>query len=134
MMTIFQLTDSVNDESLFVMKGFRKDIIVEINGQVFNLFFIDQHRFLQELDASMEDDFFLPETNTIVVKSVHIDNIIAQIIRVGENAIHCMMPCTQDGERYFFNLSNTERNVYLDAGWCISFSKKSLKILYTSDL
>ena len=58
MMKVYQIFATETDEELYLMKGFRKDIIVEINGQVFNLFFIDQLRFSQELENSMEENFF----------------------------------------------------------------------------
>ena len=133
MMKVYQLFATETDEELYLMKGFRKDIIVEINGQVFNLFFIDQLRFSQELENSMEENFFVPDANTIVVKSVQMNNIITQLTQIGEKVISCMMPCAQDGESFFYNLSDAEKDVYNKAGWRISFSMQSLRLLHTVD-
>ena len=133
-MKIYQLIATEADEELYVMKGFRKDIIIEINGRVFNLFLIDQLRFSQEFEDSREENFFIPETNTIVVKSVQTNNVITQLTKIGEKVISCMMPCTQEGERFFFNLSDAERDVYLESGWSISFSMRSLHLLHTIEL
>lgn len=130
MMKVYQVFAAETDEELYLMKGFRKDIIVEINGQVYNLFFIDQLRFSQELENSMEENVFIPDTNTIVVKNVQMDNVITQLTQIGEKAISCMMPCVQEGENFFYNLSDAEKNVYIKAGWSISFSMQSLRLLY----
>ena len=133
MMKIYQLIVTETDEELYLMKGFRKDIIVEINGRIFNLFLIDQLRFSQELEDSMEENVFIPETNTVVVKSVQTTNVLTQLTQIGEKVISCMMPCTQEGEKVFYNLSDAEKDVYLEFGWDISFSMQSLHLLHTID-
>ena len=129
MMKIYCLHDSENNDCMYLMKEFRNDIFVDVNGEIYNLYFIGQQRFIQELNDSMNDDSFIPDLNTIVLKNIEKSNIIKQLARIGEGAIRCMRPCTQDGETIYFHLSDAEKRIYLESGWSVSFERKELTFL-----
>lgn len=129
MMKIYCLNNLESDDSMYLMKEFRRDIFVDVNGEIYNICFIGQKRFIQELNDSMNDDSFVPDINTIVLKNIEISNIITQLTRIGEGTISCMKPCTQNGETVYFNLSDAEKKAYLESGWRISFEKKELTFI-----
>ena len=67
MMKIYCLNNLESDDSMYLMKEFRRDIFVDVSGEIYNICFIGQKRFIQELNDSMNDDSFVPDINTIVL-------------------------------------------------------------------
>ena len=53
-MKIYVRDYSEENECLFLMKCFRNDIFVEIDNEIYNLFFIEQSRFKEELEISIQ--------------------------------------------------------------------------------
>ncbi len=131
MMKVYYLNEFETDDILFLMKCFRNDIFIDINGEIYNIFFIEKQRFISELNNPMDcSDIFIPDINTIVLKSVEKSNIIKQLSKIGESTIRCCMkPCAQDGETVYLNLTDEEKKGYLELGWRISFEKKELKFI-----
>ena len=59
-----------------VNKGYRKDVIVIIDGRKYKLYITDMNRLHQDFDSEIEDyGFYQNEPNTIIVKEVSKDEI-----------------------------------------------------------
>ena len=131
-MKIYVRDYSEENECLFLMKCFRNDIFVEIDNEIYNLFFIEQSRFKEELEISIQEDgYCMPDPNTVIITgSVNRENVILQCNQIGENAIRCMKPCTQKNGRIFLNLSSVDTRVYLEYGWKISVEKTDLTQIF----
>ncbi|NOU15926.1 MAG: hypothetical protein HOO91_00005 [Bacteroidales bacterium] len=77
---IYCLDDSELMEFNSINRGFRSDIYVEINDNVFQLIVYDIVRLCQDFESELNDQgFFAVDPNLIIVKEVAVD-IIKQTI------------------------------------------------------
>ena len=131
-MKIFIENAAETEELLFVMKGFRHDVFVEVDGELYHLFFIDRYRHLQEMEENLSSQgFHVEEINTIITDSVALQNVVRQCTTLGEASIKLMKPCTRKNGVFLLNLTEAQAAVYREAGWRIGVRKEDLIEIHT---
>ncbi|WP_202906788.1 hypothetical protein [Abyssisolibacter fermentans] len=82
-------------------KGYRNDVYVVINNQIFHINIYDIVRLKQDFDSEQKDyNYYAVEPNLILVKKVDKENIIYTIRKLNE-------------EKYFENIKK-ERNISIN--------------------
>jgi len=80
---IYFLEDNELIEYEAVSKGYRNDVYIKINIDVFKLNIYDNVRLIQDFDSEIEDyGYFSIEPNIILVKEVNKNEIITIIINL----------------------------------------------------
>jgi len=128
-MIIYTISSNSMDEAVILEKGFRNDVFVEIEGIYYNLFIIEPERLISELELTFDIEnrnFFVLDTNTIVLKRIDNNSVAEQISQIGESAIKLMAPCSREGDEILFCLSSAEKEMYAENGWNTSVNKNTL--------
>ncbi|MBQ9978368.1 MAG: hypothetical protein IJP20_01080 [Clostridia bacterium] len=121
------------NEALYEMKWFRKDIFVETSQGIYHMFFMAIGRLIDEIKHDVQTQgFYIPDDNLVAIDSVDQGSIIKQCIEIGEVGIDYFTPCVQENGIVYFNLSEGEKNMYIESHWDISVNKNDLKLLFDS--
>jgi hypothetical protein len=112
---------------MFLMKGFRNDIFIEIEGEFYNIFCFTFQRFISELNISMNDeDYYVPEMNVIILNDIDKMSIEKGIRRIGKGTLLTMKACYHDTDNIYLNLSNVEKEIISKTNGTLFIQKKDL--------
>ena len=127
-MKIYIHNHSQENEELFQMKCLRKDVFVETDQGIYNLFFISAERLTEEIKTLISvNGYYIPENNLIAVDLVDQASIIRKCVEIGEKGINTFIPCVQQDVIILLNLSENEKNEYVNSHWDIFVNKNDLK-------
>ncbi len=118
-MKIYFSCDSPLTEKEILAKGWRDDIVIEVNGNYYTVEFLTLDRLIGEFENSIESkENYIIDNTTIIVDDISRDSIIRHIKMLDRNFFEKQSPLKLD-EQYRFafeELQNIENwiEVYTD--------------------
>lgn len=123
--------NSSADNALFEMKEYRRDVFVEINGSFYHIEVTTQLRFIQDLEETLKHcKGYASDIEQVIVQSMSHSDMIPGILDGCDGFTEKLIPCKTENGRIQYPLSETQYQLYMEAGWETEVSIKDLVKIY----